>query len=70
MTSSRILDVSDIEALAWTTRTSGIDPSKFTDTKKMIAVAKRHRGFRYAIKTDVTLPKLKFLQDDDKDGRK
>lgn len=70
MTRSRILDVSDIEALAWTTRTSGIDPTKFIDTKKLIAAAKRRRGFRYAIKTDVTLPKLKFLQDEDKDGRK
>lgn len=64
MSNPRMMDISDIEALAWTTRTAGVDPNKFTESKKMITKAKQPRGLRYSIRADVTLPKLKFLDGD------
>jgi hypothetical protein len=61
---------SDLEMLARTVRSTGIDPQIYPGAKKMAAKGRRSRSvrerrFAYTIQTEVTLPRLKFLEGKD-----
>jgi hypothetical protein len=61
---------SDLEMLARTVRSNGIDPLIYPEGKKNAekcrrARQNRERYLRYTIQTEVTLPRLKFLEDKD-----
>lgn len=61
---------SDLEMLARTVRSTGIDPQIYPGCKKMAEKGRRPRPrrdrlFAYTIQTEVTLPRLKFLEGKD-----